>query len=234
PPGTFENVDNYMEIDKPKMAKDFRKASSGSMNITYIKNDYDYQSNNDVINRTVGSPYTASTKSIKGGTLYFRNDNYFSKSTVLNTHWSLGGGVGYSSGKGIFAKTGQRSDATFSLWEVPFDGGVGIEVPIYHWFKFAGTGGGSILALLQNRSDYQRGEDGKRKFQFSPGYFANAQFKINLSGFSDSMAYDLFTSSEITNLYMNLEIRHQSYSNFQDSITISGTSFGLGFTFEYL
>ncbi len=53
-------------------------------------------------------------------------------------------------------------------------------------------------------------------------------------GFNDEAAYELFTSSEITNLYMNLEIRHESYKNFQDPIEVSGTSFGAGFTFEYL
>lgn len=46
--------------------------------------------------------------------------------------------------------------------------------------------------------------------------------------------YDLFTSSRITNLYLNLEARQQSYESFQDEISISGTSFGIGFTFEYL
>jgi hypothetical protein len=33
---------------------------------------------------------------------------------------------------------------------------------------------------------------------------------------------------------MNLEARYQSYQNFQDEIKISGTSLGIGFTFEYL
>lgn len=228
-PGSFEKQENYVELDKLKMAKDFRKVSTGALNITFIKNGYDYQSENDIINQTVGSGY----KSIKGGSLLIRHDSYIAKSMLLNAHWSLGAGVGYNSGRGLFVN-GTRSDTTINLWEVPVDAGLGLEIPLYSWFKIAGTGGGSVMGLMQNRSDLQRGEKGKRKFQYSPGYFANAQFKINLSGFSEETAYDLFTSSQITNLFLNLEVRHQNYENFQDDIKISGTSFGVGFTFEYL
>lgn len=90
------------------------------------------------------------------------------------------------------------------------------------------------MVLYQNRNDFQQGEKGRNKTQISHGQFANAQFKINLSGFNSDTAYDLFTSSQITNLYLNIEARYQSYRNFQDEIKISGTSLGLGFTFEYL
>jgi hypothetical protein len=228
-PGTFEKQENYIDIDKKHVAKDFRKISTGSMNISFIKNDFDYQSTNDVINRTVGMGY----KHIKGGALYFRHDDYIVRRDLINAYWSLGAGVGYNSGKGIFID-GTRSDATFNLWEVPVDLGLGMEVPLYSWFKIAGTGGPSVLGLVQNRSDFKRGEDGKRKYQVSPGYFLNGQMKINLTGFNEETAYDLFTSSQITNLFLNLEARHQSYNKFQDDIKISGTSFGIGFTFEYL
>ena len=229
PPGTFENQENYLEIDKVKMARDIRKGSSGGMNITFFKDNYDYQSTNDIINRTV----TTGSRSIKGGALYFRNDSYIYRTSFMNFHWSVGAGVGYNSGKGFFID-GTRSDTTFNLWEVPVDLGAGLEIPIGTWAKLAGTGGPSVLGLMQNRSDFQRGEKGKRKFQYSPGYFANAQVKINLTGLSEEAAYNLFTTSDITNLFMNFEMRYQSYSNFQDAISISGTSFGVGFTFEYL
>jgi hypothetical protein len=229
PPGTFEKQENYLDLDKKKLNKQFRDASTGGINLSFIKNGYTYESTNDIINRTIGMGY----KSIKGGALHIRNDSYLYRSFLLNVHWSLGGSVGFNSGRGIFID-GTQSDATFSLWEFPIDAGLGIEIPIAHWFKIAGTAGPSVLTLLQNRSDLERGETGKRKFQFSPGYFASAQFKINLLGFSDSGAYNLFATSEITNLFMNLEVRQESYSKFADPIKVSGTSFGIGFTFEYL
>lgn len=228
-PGTFEKQESYIDLDKKKMSRGFSKNSTGGINISFIKNSFDYQSQNDIINQTIGSGY----KSVKGGSLLVRHDSYIFKTDFLNGYWALGAGIGYNSGRGVFVD-GTRSDTTINLWEAPIDLGLGIEIPLYSWFKISGTGGASALGLLQNRSDFQRGEKGKRKIQYSPGYFANAQFKISLTGFSEETAYDLFASSEITNLFLNLEVRHQNYENFKDDIKISGTSFGIGFTFEYL
>lgn len=229
-PGTFEKSENYLENDKTEMAKDFRKYSSGGINITFIKDDFSYESHNDIINRTISEGY----KHVKGGTLHLRSDQYFYRTDFFNTFWSLGAGVGYNSGRGIFLTNGQRSDTTFKLWEVPVDLGIGLEIPLSQWFKVSGAVGPSVMALFQNRNDLERGEDGKNKMQISYGQFANAQLKVNLSGFNSERAYDLFTESRITNLFLNLEARYENYQNFQDDIKISGTSFGIGFTFEYL
>lgn len=228
-PGTYENSQNYIELDKKGMAESFRKHSAGALNLTYIQNNYDYQSDNDIINRTISQGY----KHIKGGALYVRSDQYILRRDYMNPYWSLGVGLGYNSGRGIFI-TGDQSNATFRLYEIPIDAGIGVEIPLYHWFKISGTAGPSVTGLLQNRSDLQQGEKGRNKIQISYGEFANAQFKFNLSGLSDNLAYDLFTQSKITNLLLNLEVRYQNYQNFQDAIKISGTSFGIGFTFEYL
>lgn len=157
-PGSFENQENYIEVDRSKLAKDFRKASESALNITFIKNDYDYQSNNDVINRTISS----GPKSVKGGALYVRHDNYIFKTDFLNGHWAVGAGVGFNSGKGIFID-GTRSDTTFKLWEIPIDAGLGLEIPFGHWLKLSGTAGPSAMGLVQNRSDFQRGEKRKKK-----------------------------------------------------------------------
>lgn len=228
-PGSFEKNDNYIEIDKKEMAANFRNQSSGSFNVSFIKNDYLYESENNIINRTISEGY----KHMKGGSLCLRSDQYFLKKDYLNSFWSLGLGVGYNSGRAVFV-TGERSDTTFRLWEIPVDVGVGIEIPIYRWFKISGVAGPSVMSLYQNRSDFQNGEKGKNKIQVGYGPFANAQFRFNLTGFNDETAYNLFTESKITNLSMNLEVRYHNYNHFQDAIKISGTSFGLGFTFEYL
>lgn len=229
PPGTFEKSENYLELDKSQMAQSFRNKSSSAFNIAFIKNDYSYESQNDIINKTIGEGY----KHLKGGTLHFRSDQYFFRKDYLNTFWSVGAGVGYNSGHAIFI-TGERSDTTMRLWEIPVDAGLGLEIPLYHWFKVAGTVGPSVTALYQNRDDFQHGEKGKNKIQVSYGEFASLQFKFNLTGMSQNLAYDLFSESKMTNLLMNLEMRYHNYQNFQDDIKVSGASFGLGFTFEYL
>ena len=228
-PGSLESREDYIETDKSAMADDFRKHSSGSINIAFIKDDFSYESSNDIINKTISEGY----RHVKGGALYLRADQYFYRTDFLTTFWSLGGGLGFNSGRGLFI-TNERSETTFRLWEFPVDLGIGLEVPIYHWFKVSGAAGPSALVLYQNRNDFLAGEKGKNKSQISYGQFADVQFKVNLSGFNSDMAYQLFTESKITNLYMNLEARYQNYRNFQDQIKISGTSFGIGFTFEYL
>lgn len=228
-PGTYENAQSFLEFDKKNLTKDYRKASSGAINLSYIHNGYNYDSTNNIIDTTISS----GPKSVKGGSLLVRNDSYLYRSDFANLHWSLGVGLGYNSGQGIFV-TGERSDTKFSLWEVPVDLGIGAEINLGSWAKIAGTGGPSVMGLLQDRSDFERGEKGKRKIQYSPGYFTSAQLKINLSSLSPKSAHEIFTESEITNLLLNIEVRHQNYSSFQDEITLNGTSFGLGFTFEYL
>ncbi|MDO9183565.1 MAG: hypothetical protein Q7U04_14220 [Bacteriovorax sp.] len=228
-PGSFETSENYLEIDKKAVVEDFRKHSSGAINIAFIKNDFNYDSTNDIINKTISEGY----KHVKGGSLYFHNDQYFYRTNLLNSFWKLGTGVGYNSGRGIFV-TGEQSDTTFKLWEIPLDLGVGLEIPISTYFKIAGTAGPSALVLYQNRNDFLAGEKGRNKIQVSYGQFANFQFKVNLSALSTEKAYDLYTDSKITNLYLNIEARYQNYQNFQDVIKISGTSLGIGFTFEYL
>ena len=131
PPGTIKPGDNYIELDKKAMAQDFRKQSSGAFNVTFIKNKYAYTSNNDVINETI----TTGHHSVKGGALYLRSDQYFFRSDYTNLFWSLGGGVGYNQGLGFFNNPAhERSDTTFKLWEIPIDAGLGLEIPIYHWF----------------------------------------------------------------------------------------------------
>ena len=115
-PGTFDGQENYIDLDKNKMVKDLRKSSTGGINLSFIKNDFEYGSTNDIINRTISTD----TKSLKGGALFIRNDSYFLRTDFLNLHWSVGSGVSFSKGRGIFVD-GTRSDAIFSFWEVPVD-----------------------------------------------------------------------------------------------------------------
>lgn len=228
-PGFYEKSEQFLEINKAEMAADFRKLSSSGLNISFIKDDFSYESSNDIINKTISEGH----KHLKGGALHLRNDHYINRTSFLNTFLGFGAGVGYNSGLALFSN-GERSNAVFKLWEVPVDLSLGLEIPITSWFKIAGAAGPSAIALIQNRDDLISGEKGKNKLQVSHGQFANAQFKINISRFSQQTAYDLFTSSRITNLFLNFEARYQKYQNFQDIIKISGTSYGVGFTFEYL
>jgi hypothetical protein len=230
-PGTFEKEENYLALDKKKFSNDLRGKATSAFNIAYFKDSFQYQSSNDVINRTIGQGY----KHVKAGMIQIHSDHYIYKSFLMNFFWVAGGGVSYNSGRGSFVNSGTRSETTLTFWEVPADLGLGVEVLLYHWFTITGAAGPSGMILSQSRSDFQNGETGKNKFQFGQGQFACAKFKINLSSFNNGLAYDLFSNSQITNLSLNLEARYENYKKFQDSsLAISGQSYGLGFTFEFL
>lgn len=229
PPGTFENEENYLEMDKRSFTKNLNRVSSHGLNLMYYKNDYTYTSPNDIITKTINS----TPGHLKLGTFYLRSDQYLYKRDWARAYWAFGGGLSFSSGKGIFVD-GVASDSPFRLWEFPLDLGMGAEIPIGKILKLSMTGGPSLLGIIQNRSDLMANEPGKNKWQLSYGTFLSCQFKLSLPGLSSEKAYDLFISNAITNMFITLEARYQNYAHFLDPISISGTSFGGGFTFEFL
>lgn len=220
----------YQELDVKAHARDFYNLGDQIVNIAYFKNGFDYKSPNDVINRTISNGFQHG----RFGPLLIRNDRYLFKTLALNGFYSMGAGVTFSRGKGVFTDDNSQSSTTFKLWEIPADLGVGIEIPLGPWAKIQGVGGMSGVGLYQSRDDYAEGEEGKRKLQVGYGPFAEGSLRFNLSRIFPETAYDYFTSSELTNLTINASMRYQNYSGFKDDISITGTSVGLGFGFEFL
>lgn len=229
-PGTFEKENNYLEIDKANYTKEMRLHSKSSLGLSYIRDGYTYTSPNDVIERTIARGY----KHVQSGFLLFRYENYINKNEFLDFHWSLGSGLSYNYGRGIFASDGERSETGFQFWEVPMDFGLGANLSFGRFLKISATAGPSVIGLVQNRSDFAKNEKGKNKVQFGFGQFASLQFKMNLHSFSPESSYERFVTDEITASYFYLEGRYHNYSKFLDSIEISGASVGAGFSFEFL
>ncbi len=229
-PGSMEGTSEYKELDVGEHARDFYNIGEQTVNLAYYKNSFDYQSPNDIINRTISNGFQHG----RFGPLLVRNDRYVFKTLALNGFYSLGAGATFSRGKGVFADNGSKSSTTFKLWEVPADVGVGVEIPLGPWAKIQGVGGVSGVLLYQSRDDYAEGEDGKRRLQMGYGPFAEGSFRLNLSRIFPETGYEYFSTSELTNLTFNASMRYQNYSNFKDDITISGTSVGIGFGFEFL
>jgi hypothetical protein len=228
-PGTFEKNDSYIDLDKSSYANRFSKEGSSSVSLSYIRDNFDYQSPNNIINRTIATGY----KHVQSGFLFLRNDKFFLKTSVFHFHWSAGVGLAYNYGRGIFV-TGEQSEAGFRLWEIPVDVGVGLNFNAGKYVKISATGGPSVLMMIQNRDDLTAHETGKNKLQTGFGYFASAQVKLNMYSFAGESAYELFTSNQITNCYFTLEARMHNYEKYLESIKVSGTSFGAGLTFEFL
>ena len=90
------------------------------------------------------------------------------------------------------------------------------------------------MGLYQSRTDLDRDNDDRYRRQISYGYFGQAKVQISVSAFFSGIAFSTYSESDMAGMYLNLEARTQSYENFQDDISITGSTFGLGFTFEYL
>ncbi|MCO4792487.1 MAG: hypothetical protein KC493_02150 [Bacteriovoracaceae bacterium] len=227
-PGTFDNSTEYLEINRVEQIRNFKTKGKWSFGFSFIKDDFDYRDPGNVFNKT----YEESTGSVKGGVLQVSMNKYFTKRYLLMSI-GMNAGVGYNSGKGIFIDNTQSS-ANFILWTLPLDLSLSVDLPLTSYFQISGTGGPSFMGLIQNRSDRDTGDKYKQRRQVSYGYFYGAKLKMSLSSMFKESAIKMYSNYDITNYYFTLESRFQNYENFQDELSISGASFGIGFTFEYL
>ena len=230
------DLENKVQILKYKNSEIFQKVYSkgeSSFSFTYIQDSFDVKDAANVFERS----FNAETGTTRGGTLHLFFDNYLTRG-LISPFWGGGFGVGYSQGKGIFQQSqNQESNVKFQLFTVPLDLRLGMDIGRGQYFKLSVAGGPSVVGLLQSRSDKERderGEDGKYRRQVGYGFFGHAKAQFSLSSIATDMAFNTYSQYDMTNMYINLEARFQNYENFQDDISISGLSFGVGFSFEYL
>jgi hypothetical protein len=230
PTGSFENRENYLEIDKRSILENAVKYTSTGFNLSYFTDNYSYTSPNNIIERTIKS----GLKHFQTGFLQFRVDDYLSRSEFFNTFWSMGGGFEFNYAKGLFLKDGTQSSSQFRFWVIPIDTGFGGELPVFNVMKISLSAGPSVMVLLQNRGDLMDYEKGRNKVQLSYGGYVSSQLKFNFYNANSTSAYEKFIDSKITNITFNLEARYHTYSHFLDNIQVSGATFGAGFTVELL
>ncbi len=232
-PFEMDNREHILESKNSEIFKSVYSKGASSFSFTYIQDKFDVDDSANVFERS----YNAEQGTRRGGSLHLFFDNYFSKS-FISPFWGGGFGVGYSQGKGIFSNSAeQESNVKFQLFTVPLDFRVGLDIGRGEFFKLSVAVGPSVVGLHQSRSDKERdekGEDGKYRRQIGYGYFGHAKAQISLSKFATKMAFDTYSQYDISNIFINLEGRYQKYENFQDDISISGVSFGVGLSFEYL
>jgi hypothetical protein len=229
PPGSQENRPNYLENDDEKFAQSVLDKGKTGFGFTFIKNNYDFDGKSGVFSKT----YDQGEKARRGGTLHFTFDRYFSRGT-FDFAWGMNAGLGFSSGRGVFISAQTKSDARVDLWQVPIDAHLTMEINFGNIIKTAFSAGPSIIGLMQVRSDRGDGEAGKRRRQLGKGYFGAAKLKFALGPIFKRNAYSLLKDSSVSRFFLNLEARYQSYDDFNDPVTITGQSYGLGFSFEFL
>jgi hypothetical protein len=226
---SLDNKNSYYNIKQDTIFQNVYDKGDRAFSFFYVKDDYDVVDETGVFQRT----FEDSTGSVRGGNLMFSMMKYWYRGRI-QVAGAINFGFGYSEGRGIFETSRETSETTFSLWALPLDAALSFEIPVGRFFNLALSGGPSALGLYQLRDDREQGDAQKRKRQVSWGYHAMGKVKISISNLLKSSSKELYSEYDVTNFYLDLILRYQNFENFQDNITISGTSVGIGFTFDYL
>lgn len=227
--GTIETQDGYLEYKKSDLVDEKNRKGESSFTFTILKDDFDYDDGRGSFERIFEGPGDVT----KGAYLILSRESYLLRSYV-DLYWKGSLGVGLSYGQGQFVN-GESADANFRLWKIPADVGLGLSVPIGNWFSLSASGGGSVMLLMQNRSDVNKRNEKRNRRQFSPGYFAEAKFKWNLAKVFEDMSFLMLREYDVSNIYLDLMVRQQEYNSFkEENLSVSGQSMGIGFSFEFL
>lgn len=215
----------YQIFDARELYQEIQGTHKRSFRFSYIYDTFTYQDDRGVYREI----FRGSSKAGEHGFLLLSFDSYFYKMTHAEFFWLINAGVGGSYGRGLFIDQ-TESDASFTLWMLPLDLGLGLQVNLNHLVKLGVSGGPSVMGLIQNRSDVK---DDTR--QVSPGHFLEGRMSFNIGALFPRSSYRLYNNQNITAYYLTLFARSHDYQNFkQESFKMTGQSFGVGFTFEYL
>jgi hypothetical protein len=220
----FETIDNMSRLNK------LRDQANNGLSFSVLYDNFNYGGQPGVYNQL----FEGSNKNLSNN-LFFQGSyglNFLRKFILLSAGLNLG--VSYKYGKGQF-EDGQKSETTIAVWAVPVDLAIYLQIPIGSVFRIEASAGPSLMSILQNRSDRDTGESGKDLYQISPGYFVGGKFKINWGNIFKSSALALFNTSDVTNLFLNFDVRYETYNKFSDEyVKVDGISYGLGLSFEFL
>ncbi len=238
--GTNAKQENYLEFKNSELIKDLKHKGDKNFSFSFFKDSFDYKNSSSSFDKTYRGDSSNQVEASDNGKkileipvmLRFSGHELFFRREYIRLGAGAGLGLGYNGGKGYFAD-GTRSDVNFNLWTIPVDFSVLMEVPLA-FLKFSVFGGPSVLGIIQDRSDLPEGSEKKNLRQASVGYFAGAKVGFSISELFPGTSYDYFGSYQVTRYYLTLEARMHEYSNFKTpTLSVSGTSYGVGFTFEY-
>ena len=228
-PGHFEKSEKYIEYKSSEIVKEIYRKGSTTFHFAYMLDNYDYRDSSETYERTYESK-----DGNRYGSIHVSGGKRLFSSRVAYLGWELQGGLGLSQGKGIFV-TGVTSDADFSLWTIPLDFLLTLEIPLMKIVHLEFNGGPSGVLLMQSRSDRESGDRDKMRRQLGYGYTAGGKVKFNISQISKKRGFKMYQDYNVSNFFINLEARIHDYGGFMESgVAVSGTSVGIGFSFEFL
>lgn len=227
--GSVSSPEEYIEFSNKDIVGSIYHRANKAFSFSYLPDNYDVKDDKGTYSKIFEAD---SADSVKGGFLLLNWDYYLTR-RLFSPFVGAGAGFGFSTGKGRFVN-GEKSLAKFNLWMVPIDLHLGLEMGVSKYINLSLMGGPSGMGLWQDRNDREQGDPKKTRRQFGYGYFATAKLSFNLSQIFTNMGFEIYKVSDISNLGLDFIARTHNYSNFADNVELSGTSFGIGFSFEYL
>ena len=228
-PNTGE-VMQYQEANDVHRFEEISRSTRWGLRLSYIRDSYEYKSQNDAFDNI----FVEDDAKGKKGLIFLENYRYFTELTMFRPFWSLSAGVGFNNAEGRFVN-GQETGHDFTLWTLPLGASLGLEVTPLSWFKLQISAGPSLLGIIQNRGDLESNSREKEKRQLGMGYHWETRGAFSMGHIMKSRMVRLFSAYQLTGIYFDALIRGQSYTNFKDKrFAVSGLSFGLGLSFDYL
>lgn len=228
-PGNLGKPEKYVSFQNDELVKNFHGKGVSKFHLFYVRDGMDYNDNTDNIKNVFGSDDSTSFDS---GMLFLGNNFYFLKGFASLT-WGLNLGIGAKKGRGRF-QSGNKSETTFVMWTLPLEILLGVEFDLGKYFELSIQGGGGAFGLWQSRNDRDGHDKDKHVKEIGFGPVMMGKFSLSLGGISADLGHSLYRSYEVSDCYLDLIVRYQEYDYFADDLTISGTSYGLGISFEFL
>ena len=232
--GTRERDTKFITTTKKEFLNEYNRKAKGSFGFSFIQDNFTYEDQNNVFEQTFRRDDSSGQNSDFHGIIRLHGVQYFNKDW-FKLGWGGAVGVGYNGGQGVFRASGQISEAHIKLWTIPIEAFLDLSLDLTSYLQINLQIAGSVLGLIQSRSDFEDLKELKRQRQVGLGYAATGFVKLNLSKIFPSHGFGLLSSNSINRYYLHLMIRNQSYGSFKsEDLSISGTSFGAGFSFDYL
>lgn len=226
-------IKSYRTITNDEILAKAAGQWSSSFGVGYLIDTYDYNDSNNVYD----SVYKNSSEGKNYGTLLLK----FREKIGGVFYLGVNTGIGFNSGKGYFIPDGttittpELSNITFKLYTVPLEISLGMKFNLGKYFHINLSGAPGVMGLWQHRDDRDYQDDSKNIRQIGFGYSAEAALGINVSRMFKQFGVELLSDYHCSNFSLDFFARNQSYSNFKTAdFEITGVSYGVGLTFDYL
>lgn len=226
-------INSFKNIDNEKILQRAKGQWGSAFSFSYVRDSYDYKDRNGIFD----SVYRDGANSKNYGTFLLK----FREKIGSIFYYGVNTGFGYNTGRGFFIPDGTiiqtptESNVEFKMYSVPLELSIGFKFNIGKYFNLNVNAAPGVMGIWQHRDDREQQDDSKNIRQIGFGYSAEAGIGINISRMSGQFGVDLLSDYKVSNMSLDIFARNQSYNNFkQADFEISGLSFGLGFTFDYL